>query len=168
MFFYGSFFYLGIISYSNPRLWASLGVNRKYLLIAAILILVPFYGTYFHFREFYQLPWTERQIEIIFDVTGIFLSWFTVITVIAYGQHYLNRPHPWLSKINEGLYPFYILHQTVIIWIGYYICQLNWSIALKYWAVSFLTLMSCVGFYLILIKPFNTIRLVFGMKKLNN
>lgn len=165
MVFYGSFFYLGITAYSSARLWASLGANRKYLLVAAILILVPFYGTYFHFREFYQLPWTERQVEIIFDVTGIFLSWFTVITVIAYGQHYLNKPHPWLSKINEGLYPFYILHQTVIIWIGYYICQLDWSISLKYWAVSFLTFISCVGFYLVIIRPFNIVRLVFGMKK---
>jgi glucans biosynthesis protein C len=165
MFFYGSFFYLGIIVYSTPNLWTSLGVNRKYLLVAALIILVPFYGTYFHFREFYQLPWTEKQVETIFDVTGIFLSWFTVITVIAYGQYYLNKPHPWLSKINEGLYPFYILHQTVIIWIGYYICQLDWSISLKYWVVSFLTLASCIGFYLIIIKPFNITRLVFGMKR---
>jgi glucan biosynthesis protein C len=104
-------------------------------------------------------------IETAFDVTAIFVSWFTVITVIAYGQHYLNRPHPWLSKINEGLYPFYILHQTVIIFIGYYICQLPWSITAKYLTVSFFTLISCVGFYITFIRPFNAMRILFGMKK---
>lgn len=164
MVFYGCFFLFGILMYSNQKIWSAIGASRIYLLIASLLILLPFYGTYFHFREFYQLPWEERTVEIMFDVTGIFLSWFTVITVIAFGQHYLNKPHPWLAKINEGLYPFYILHQTVIIWIGYYICQLDWSISAKFWTISFLTLVSCVGFYLILIRPFNVMRFLFGMK----
>lgn len=164
MVFYGSFFLFGMLCYANQSIWSAIGASRKYLLIGSILILIPFYGTYFHFREIYQLPWTERTVEIIFDVTGIFLSWFTVITIIAYGQHYLNRPHPWLARINEGLYPFYILHQTVIIWIGYYICQLDWSIAGKYWSICLLTLVSCIGFYLILIRPFKVMRFFFGMK----
>ena len=163
--YYFLFFIFGMIGYSNAAIWESIGRNRKHLLVAALFILVPFYGLYFHFREFYQLPWSIDVIETAFDVVAIFVSWFTVISVIAYGQHYLNRPHPWLSKINEGLYPFYILHQTVIIWIGYYICQLNWSIAAKFWAVSFLTLISCVGFYLLVIRPLNFIRFLFGMKK---
>lgn len=163
--FYFCFFLFGMLCYSNQNIWTAIGNNRKHLLVAALFILVPFYGTYFHFRNFYTLPWSDRTVEIIFDVTGIFVSWFTVITVIAFGQHYLNRPHKWLSKINEGLYPFYILHQTVIIAIGYYICQLDWSIAAKFWSISFLTLFSCVGFYLLVIRPFNAVRFVFGMKK---
>jgi glucan biosynthesis protein C len=164
MVFYFMFFLFGMLAYSNPTLWSAIGQRRKHLLIAAIAVLIPFYGTYFHFRDFYALPWDDRTVEIIFDVTAIFMSWFTVITVIAYGQHYLNRPHPWLRKINEGLYPFYILHQTVIIWIGYYICQLDWSISAKYWSISFLTLVSCVGFYLVCIRPFKVMRFFFGMK----
>ncbi len=163
--FYFCFFLFGLICYSDQNLWTAIGKSRMQFLVASLLVLVPFYGTYFHFREFYQLPWSTDTVETMFDVATIFLSWFTVITVIAFGQHYLNRPHPWLSRINEGLYPFYILHQTVIIWIGYYICQLDWSIAAKFWSISFLTLISCVGFYLILIKPFNMMRFLFGMKK---
>ncbi len=163
--FYFLFFIFGMVCYSSSVIWKSIGRNRKHLLVAALLILVPFYGLYFHFREFYQLPWSTDIVETMFDVTAIFLSWITVITIIAYGQYYLNRPHPWLSKINEGLYPFYILHQTVIIWIGYYICQLDWSISAKFWTVSFLTLISCVGFYILLIRPFNFGRFLFGMKR---
>lgn len=163
--FYMSFFIMGMVCYSNQSLWTSIGNSRKHLLVASLFILVPFYIVYFHFRGLIVLPWTEDQLETTFDVLGIFVSWFTVITVIAYGQHYLNRPHPWLSKISEGLYPFYILHQTVIISMGYYICQLNWSIAAKFWSISFITLIFCVGFYLILIRPFNMMRLFFGVKK---
>lgn len=163
--FYGCFFLLGALCYSNQKIWSAIGASRRFLLVAAIVALIPFYGTYFHFREIYTLPWSNDTVGTMFDVTSIFVSWFTVIAVIAYGQHYLNRPHPWLAKINEGLYPFYILHQTVIIWIGFYICQLDWSIAAKFWSISFLTLFSCVGFYLLCIRPMNIMRALFGMKR---
>jgi hypothetical protein len=162
--FYLCFFVFGMLCYSSPSLWESIGSNRKYLLITTILTLIPFYVLYFHLRELIQLPWSFETIETAFDVTAIFVSWFTVITVIAYGQHYLNRPHPWLSKINEGLYPFYILHQTAIIFIGFYICQLPWSIPAKFWSVSLLTLTGCVILYLAVIRPFNVMRILFGVK----
>ena len=162
--FYFLFFLFGMLCYSNPNLWESIGANRRYLLVAGLFILVPFYGIYLHFREIIHLPWDMDIIETAFDVVAIFLSWFTVITVIAYGQHYLNKPHPWLKYVNEGLYPFYILHQTVIISIGYYICQLDWSIAVKFFSISFLTLISCIVFYALVIRTNNMMRLFFGVK----
>ncbi|MEK6782968.1 MAG: acyltransferase family protein [Bacteroidota bacterium] len=157
-------FVMGILCYSYPPLWKAIGTNRTYLLMAMLVSLIPFYTCYFHYRHLIVLPWEDRTIEIIFDVTAIFVTWFTVIAIIAYGQHYLNKPHPWLSKINEGLYPFYILHQTVIIFIGYYICQLDLSIAGKYWTIALLTLISCTAFYLLLVRPFNVMRFFFGMR----
>lgn len=164
MVFYLSFFFFGILFYSEQKLWNSLGGNRLKILLAAGLILIPVYTVYMHFRGVYVLPFEERTLEIMFEVPATFMSWFTVITIIAFGQHYLNRPHPWLSKINESLYPFYILHQTVIIAIGYYICQLDWSVTAKFWSISFLTLASCLAMYFLLIKPFNMMRFLFGMK----
>jgi hypothetical protein len=163
--FYFLFFVFGIICYSNQKLWEVIGANRKPLLVAMIFSLIPFYTCYFHFRDLIVLPWTDDTVETIFDVLAIFVSWFTVITVIAYGQHYLNKPHKWLSNISEGLYPFYILHQSVIIAIGYYVCQWDWSISAKYWMICFLTLTTCVGFYLLCIRPFNAIRFLFGLKR---
>jgi hypothetical protein len=136
------------------------------LLIGAVIILIPFYIMFFHMNGLLNLPCSDRTAEIIFDITGTYLSWFTVITVIAFGQHYLNKPHPWLKYINEGLYPFYILHQTVIIAIGYYVCQLDWSIAEKFWSISLLTLLGCAAFFMIFIRTNNLMRLFFGVKPL--
>lgn len=162
--FYFLFFLFGMISYSDKTLWQSIGQHRRALLIAALFSLIPFYITYFHFRGIVTLPWDTDTVETIFDIISFFVSWFTVITVIAFGQHYLNRPHPWLKHFNEGLYPFYILHQTVIIAIGYYICQLPWSIFAKFWIVSLLALVSCVALYFLVIRPFNVVRIFFGLK----
>lgn len=162
--FYFLFFVFGMLCYSSKAMWQSIGNNRKSFFVAALFSLIPFYITYFHFREIITLPWDTDTVETMFDVIAIFVSWFTVITVIAFGQHYLNRPHPWLKHFNEGLYPFYILHQTVIIAIGFYVCQLPWGIFAKFWTVSLLTLASCVGIYFLVIRPFNAVRILFGLK----
>jgi len=162
---YFLFFVIGILCYASTNLWQAIGASRKHLMVSMLISLIPFYICYFHFRKLIELPWSTDFIETAFDVSSIFVSWFTVITIIAYGQHYLNKPHAWLTKISEGLYPFYILHQTVIIVIGYYVCQWHWGIAAKFWTIALLTLISCSVFYLFLIRPFNVMRFLFGMKE---
>jgi glucan biosynthesis protein C len=162
--FYFCFFLMGVVCYSNIDLWQSIGKNRKHLLIAALFMLIPFYAAFCNFYGIIPLPWTEETVEILFHVSAIVGSWCWVITIVAFGQHYLHKSHKWLSVVNEGLYPFYILHQTAIIAIGYYVIQWNWSIGMKFWTISLLTLVSCVVFYLLLIRPFNVMRLLFGMK----
>jgi hypothetical protein len=158
--YYFCFFLFGMICYSSQQLWLLVGQNRKHFLVATIFVLVPFYAVYLGVVHY---PWSDDTVETIFDVLAIFVGWFSLITIIAYGQHYLNRSHPWLKYFNEGLYPFYILHQTVIIAIGYYVCQWNWSIGAKFWAISMLTLASCVLLYFV-IRTNNVTRLLFGLK----
>ena len=162
--FYFLFFLMGILSFSQSGIWQSIERNKWNFFIASILVAIPFYGFYLHFRNMITLPWGEKAIELAFDIAGIFGSWFWVVTVIAWGQHFLNKPHPWLKHFNEGLYPFYILHQTVIIVLGYYICQLDWGIFVKFWTVALLTLLNCLMIYFLLIRPFPWVRLFFGMK----
>lgn len=163
--FYGCFFFFGILFYSDTQLWESVEKNRMKLLVAAVLILIPFYGVFLHWRGVIDIGiHDEDTLDLIFGISSIFLSWFTLITVIGFGQRYLNKPNVVLPYTNEGLYPFYILHQTVIIWLGYYICKLDWSIAAKYWSISFATLAFCIAFFFLVIRPFNIMRLFFGVK----
>ncbi|MEO5980181.1 MAG: acyltransferase family protein [Chryseolinea sp.] len=166
--FYFCFFIFGMICYSSNDLWTSIGANRKFFLGSTVIVLTPFYMIMLHFRSYIPLPWSSKTLETAFDVIAIYFSWISVITIISFGQHYLNKPHRWLTLINEGLYPFYILHQTAIIAIGYYICKLDWSITAKFCVVTFLTLVSCLSIYFIVIRPFNFMRLVFGMKPKRN
>ncbi len=162
--FYFLFFLAGMSFYSEPRLWSSLGTNRKFFLASALMILVPFYAFYFHLRGFLHFPWSDDTVDTLFSIAAILVSWFTVITVIAFGQFYLNKPHRWLRHFNEGLYPFYILHQTVIIAIGYYITRASWSIFAKFWAVALITLLICLVTYFLVIRPWRFMRFLFGMK----
>jgi glucans biosynthesis protein C len=162
--FYLCFFIFGMMCYSNQALWLSIQKNRKYLLGASLVVLIPFYLMFMNFYKVVSFPWSEETIEVVFQLSATIGSWFWVITIVAFGQHYLNKPHRWLSIVNEGVYPFYILHQTAIIAIGYYVCQLDWTVGAKFWAVSLLSGVSCIAFYLLVIRPSNIFRILFGMK----
>jgi glucan biosynthesis protein C len=161
---YLCYFFFGILFYSVPGLWDGAGANRNQLLVWALCLSALFYASYFQMTGVFAFSLEYQTAELIFDISGVFMGWAVLITLIGFGQHYLNRPHPLLKYVNEGLYPFYILHQTVIIVLGYYVCQLDWSIAAKFWITSVLTLVSCVGFFLLIIRPFNWVRVLFGMK----
>jgi glucans biosynthesis protein C len=162
--FYFCFFIFGMMCYSNQHLWLAIQKNRRYLLGASIFIMIPFYLMFMNYTKVLNFPWSVDVKDMVFEASAMIGSWFWVITIVAFGQHYLNKPYRWLSVINEGVYPFYILHQTAIIAIGYYICKLDWSITAKFWSVSLLSGISCIAIYLFLIRPSNGMRLFFGMK----
>jgi glucan biosynthesis protein C len=68
-----------------------------------------------------------------------------------------------LRWARDASYPIYILHQTVIIAIGYWIIQQPWTPASKYVLVLTATLAICIVLYQG-IRRFALTRLLFGMK----
>jgi glucan biosynthesis protein C len=92
-------------------------------------------------------------------------AWGWVLALVGYGKHYLNRPHKSLNYLNQAVYPFYILHQTVIVMLAYYIVQTqNESILSKYIYTVGITFFVTVLTYHLLIKPYALMRFLFGMK----
>ena len=41
--------------------------------------------------------------------------WAALLAILGWAHHRLNRPWPWLRWANASVYPWYVLHQTVII-----------------------------------------------------
>jgi glucan biosynthesis protein C len=109
-------------------------------------------------------PYLTIDLELIWDINSAIIAWSWVITVVGYGQKYLNKNSRVLKYSNEGIYPFYILHQTIIIIIAY--PMINWSegIIMKFLLLTILSFITTVGTYLIFIRPFNITRFLFGMK----
>ncbi len=155
--FYFCFFLFGIICYSSPEVRDSVLKNRRYFLTGSVIILL------IRFVGFFFKDTTETTVATI-EAISIFLSWIWVITIIAYGQHYLNIPGKFLARFTEAAYPFYLLHQPFLIAISYYICQLPWGIGAKYIVLCLLTLVVVIFFYMVFIRPFNVLRFLFGMK----
>lgn len=92
------------------------------------------------------------------------VSWAWVFTAIGYGRQYLNKPLPVLPYLNQAVYPFYILHQTVIVVLAWYVLPLADGIFSKYLFIVAVSFFVTVCTYHVFIRPFAITRLLFGMK----
>jgi peptidoglycan/LPS O-acetylase OafA/YrhL len=87
-----------------------------------------------------------------------------MMVFLGYGYRYLSFANPLLIWAREASYPIYILHQTVIVVIGYYIIQYPWTPWTKYLVILALSISACVVLYQGCIRQFTALRLAFGMK----
>jgi glucans biosynthesis protein C len=157
---YVLFFIFGYFIFSNPHImvtikklrWASLAFGVASFTFIFLYVLIsgePKFGTMMY------------DIGMLVQALG---TWGWLFTILAFGSLYLNRNARFLSYANEAVLPFYILHQTIIIVIGYYIVQWDTGVGLKYLAISTTSFIVIMLIYETLVKRFNVLRFLFGMK----
>lgn len=157
-------FWGGYVLVSRPTLWQVMTDQRHIYGIATLISTLILYGLFIAVRFIYPAWDDVKWFDVVWDINAFCLTWFSVLASIAYGYHYLNRPHPILPKLNEGVYPFYILHQTIIVCIGYYLLKVNLGVWGGFFVISTLSLVLSAGLYWFVIKRVKILRLVFGLK----
>jgi peptidoglycan/LPS O-acetylase OafA/YrhL len=93
-------------------------------------------------------------------------AWCWVLAFLGLGRAYLTRSTPFLSYANEAVLPFYILHQTVLLCVGYFVVQ--WAIPglLKWVLILILSFSIIMVLYEFLVRRYDVMRFLFGMKPL--
>lgn len=89
-------------------------------------------------------------------------SW--LLTMLGYGKRHLSFDSSLLRWARDASYPIYILHQTLMIAIAYFVIQEPWSPGAKYWVVLGGTSLACVALYEAIVRRFVVTRVMFGMK----
>jgi glucans biosynthesis protein C len=95
-------------------------------------------------------------------IANIF-TWAALAAFIGYGRRYLSFSNPLLRWARDASYPIYILHQTAIVAIGYWVIQQPWNAWTKYAVVLLGTMATCFALYEG-IRRVQLTRLLFGMK----
>jgi peptidoglycan/LPS O-acetylase OafA/YrhL len=106
----------------------------------------------------------QKAGNLLWDMLEPFVAFSCGLTAIGFGKQYLTKNNRLRKLANEAIYPFYLLHQPVIVVVGYY--MVKWDISIL-WKVVFITIASfaiTIAIYWFLIRPFNFIRVIFGMK----
>ncbi|MET0504099.1 MAG: acyltransferase family protein [Luteibacter sp.] len=153
--------YLLLTSYgyfmaSTPGMWKWLCQFRRRSLVLGVMAFV-------------LLVWGFDtgliQHDSIADQVGAnVFTWFWVMVFLGYGYRYLSFANPLLAWAREASYPFYILHQTVIVVIGYYVVQYAWAPWVKYVTILALSMVACLVLYQLCVRRFAVLRLAFAMK----
>lgn len=166
IFYWLQFLLVGFICMAVPGLVDSLERNRRISLTVAFLsIVVINYFRWNSIEPWDTLPnWRSDWRTYVFLALTPLMAWSWVLTAIGYGKRYLNKKHRVLDYANQAVYPFYILHQSVMLVLVYYIVQVQESILAKYIFTVGVTFFVSMGIYHVLIRPFGVMRFLFGMK----
>lgn len=157
MSFYIIFFLSGFILLPNKNITEAIRKQRYWYLAEASAVTIIMF-------KVPSMAGSERVGELIWDGSSILVAWMCGITAIGFGKQYLNRDSKLRKLANEAIYPFYLLHQPVIVVVGSFIIHWNIPVISK---VVFITLSSfgiITMIYWFLIRPVNILRIIFGMK----
>jgi glucans biosynthesis protein C len=114
-----------------------------------------------------RVPIVDNSLEdVLFTALRTFAAWFWLIAILGYGQQYLNFTNKVQQYANEASYPFYILHQTVIIVLGYFVVQWNVNLWIKFGVIALGAFAGTLLLYEVCVRRTNVTRFLFGMKPL--
>jgi hypothetical protein len=155
--------FLGFDKFGN-----NLGIYLSYLLCGYMI-----FSSQAIQQSIQKVRWISLVGCIIFTVIQIVSGeqdelegWFTILTFLGFGLKYLNFNKPILKYANEAVLPFYILHQTVIVTLGFFVVQ--WAIPdlLKFLFILSVSFLIVMVLYEYLVRRLNLLRFLFGMKLL--
>ena len=153
----------GFVLVSHEGVQASIR-RLRWISLALAAVSIGFYL----FLVFQSTPAAFRHTALCGDLWAARPGGLVLCPGRAGSRHgaYLNFSTPFLAHANEAVLPFYILHQTVILCVGYFVVQ--WPIPdLFNWAIILVTSLAVImGIYEFLIRPFNVMRFLFGLKPL--
>ncbi|MBI4733291.1 MAG: acyltransferase family protein [Rubrobacteridae bacterium] len=113
-------------------------------------------------------PLPDRQtfsfVYVLFQITYSVFSWSSVVFMLSIGAKYLNFNHKILAYGNEAVLPFYLLHQTILLVVGYFVIPWNVNALFKFFVITAVSFSLILTLYEVLIRRLNVARFLFGMK----
>lgn len=159
-FTYIVWFVVGFVAASSDDLFEFARKARWWLLGSGLGVAVPVLITY-DVRDRYPDPsWPIALNEFFFHVAG----WLLCLAAIGLAMTYLDRPWRWTPYLAEASYPTYILHQTVIVAIGFYLVNIVRQPILGWVALTATSLVATYAIYELGVRRWAPTRFLFGMK----
>lgn len=91
-------------------------------------------------------------------------SWVCVLAFLSLGQHYFQFRNSVLNYLNEAAYPVYLLHQTILVTIAFFVVQWEIDVVAKFVVISTATIAITLLVYELLVRRIQLMRSLFGLK----
>ena len=99
-----------------------------------------------------------------FGLLFIISSWAWILAFVGCAGRYLTINRPFLRYANDAVLPFYVMHQTVLLVVGYFVLQWQTPDFVKWPIIAFSSFVLVMGAYEFLVRRFNVLRFLFGMR----
>lgn len=154
------FFLVGFVIIAHDGVQAGIERLRWVSLISGVLVTVPGLALY----ATQGAPTFGTAYYTLLMTLASLCAWLFVLAVWGFVMRHLQRGTPFLAYANEAVLPFFILHQTVILSVGWFVVRWPLPDLLKWAIIVVASLAIIMGLYEYLIRRYNILRILFGMK----
>jgi hypothetical protein len=152
---------LGYLLASSNQFWNNCERYRKISLSFVVMTSTILFINYYLPNVLPKKEGLDAQVYFLLDALQI---WSIIMTIIGFAKKYLNTSSSILQYLNQAVFPFFIIHQTIIVALGYWIVQLKVSILSKYMLLSVCSSIIIYALYEYVIRRTKLTRFLYGMK----
>ena len=154
-------FAAGFLLAQGEGLWKF--VDRDRWIFTGVALLLMGAGIALHVVEMapsigYHPAWMG------FMVLRAFNLWAWVLMCLAWGRRFLRCSPPVLPAITRSTYPFYILHQTVIVVLGFRVMRWDLPLPVRFATIALGSFLLTYLLYDLLVRRTRATRFLFGVK----
>jgi hypothetical protein len=160
---YLSLLIIGYVLATDEGLTQMMERHRFPGLLLGILLFVLGYLIY---KAVEQWPWLPRTL--VMSPLRALLCWSWLIALCGFASRHLRFTNGFLKYANDAVLPFYILHQAIILTVGFYVLRLDTSLWLEYLLIAVSSFIVIMALYELLIRRINLVRFLFGMKMIRH
>lgn len=94
----------------------------------------------------------------------VMYTWTMLLAILGWGHVLLNRPFRWLPWANESVYPWYVLHQSLIVGLGFFFAGWKLGPVLEPTLILACTVLGCWAITEV-VKQVDWLRPLLGMHR---
>jgi glucans biosynthesis protein C len=154
-------FFLGFLLSQFTSFWLTCEKYRWHFFIPSAISMIVLFVQYY-----WPLVLPKKQDTALY-LYGIFDSihiWLLIVSLLGFARKNLNFSNAFLRYATPAVYPFYILHQTIIVASGYYVVQWPLPLFIKLIILIVICFASVYALYEYIIRRFTLTRLLYGLK----
>jgi hypothetical protein len=168
-------FIFGFVLYSDERFERAVEKNWVIALILAVLTSIGMLTLFqfgpagamdavlgqgaYYFRKFTNI----KVFYVLGSIAFRLNAWAWMILILALGVKYLRFTNKYLAYASRAAFPVFILHQTIIIMVAFYVIKQPWDILPKFLVILLVSFVITIGLYE-LVKRWSVTRFLFGVK----
>ncbi len=147
----------GFMLLSNKNIIESIRSQKNLYLVEAAIATAVMFSSPHLFAD-------ESTADLVWGISAVFLAWSCGLAAIGYAKQYLNRDSLFRKVANEAIYPFYLLHQPVILIMGFLLIRMEIPDFYRFIILTISSFGITCALYWFLVRPYNVTRVIFGMK----
>ncbi len=137
---------IGYYVLSNDLVVDKLEKNIKWLTGLCVIGTIALVVLYYRFSYYGDL-WIN------------YMGWNTILVLLVFGKKYLNRQTRFTRYFNKASYPIYILHQSILVVIAYYIVQKSDNMVVQVLGIG-------IGSFVLTVLAYHIIKIIPFVRKL--